>query len=65
MANPEHVEILKKGVEEWDAWRDDNQILIELIGLSDADLSRTRLGGAILINADLSTIDSADSATSH
>lgn len=46
MANHEHLEILKKGVEVWNEWRTDN--LIKEVDLYGADLK-----GANLINADL------------
>ena len=61
MANPEHVEILKQGVDVWNRWRDDNDnVLPDLregsfrgmvfhnVNFEDADLS-----GAVLMQADL------------
>jgi Pentapeptide repeats (8 copies) len=56
MANDEHVAILKKGVEAWNAWRQTNaNILPDLSGanliradLNSANLSRARLSGADL-----------------
>lgn len=51
MANKEHVQILKKGVEAWKQWRDANPLTEpELHGVS---LRRAGLGGAYLGGADL------------
>jgi hypothetical protein len=53
MANPEHLEILKQGVEVWNEWRGENpEVLPDLRG---ADLSRADLKGAYLDESDLST----------
>ena len=52
MANPEHLQILKQGVEAWNAWRNQNMdIRLDLSGarLSRADLSRADLRGALLV----------------
>ena len=47
MANPEHLEILKRSVEEWNQWRwDDPEI--------QPDLKQADLGGASLTKANLS-----------
>jgi len=67
MANPEHLEILKQGVEEWNQWRkaysavDVELSQADLIGLNlqganlkAVDLSRADLSGANLRDADLS-----------
>src|SRR6516164_2213057 len=67
MANDEHVAILKKGVEAWNAWRDKNPDIrpdlreadlsdaeLAEADLSRADLSDAHLSEAILINANLS-----------
>jgi hypothetical protein len=61
MANPEHLEILKQGVEKWDQWRRDNLRVIPDLrdaDLRDADLSgvrlfRTNLTGATIAGSDL------------
>jgi uncharacterized protein YjbI with pentapeptide repeats len=61
MANAEHVAILKKGVDAWNAWRKENPDILpdlsaaDLSGarLSRADLSEADLSGARLIRADL------------
>jgi uncharacterized protein YjbI with pentapeptide repeats len=66
MANPEHLEVLKRGVEEWNQWRIDNPELRPDLGradlrgadlcnrdLRDADLSFADLGGARISYADL------------
>jgi hypothetical protein len=50
MANPEHLEILKQGVEKWNQWRKDNSV--EKLDLSNADLRRAYLRGASLNGAD-------------
>lgn len=62
MANPEHVEILKRGVEAWNKWRSENAHVrpdlsgAKLIGanLSYANLIGAYLIGAYLIGANLS-----------
>jgi hypothetical protein len=62
MANPEHVEILKQGVDVWNEWRAENpEILPELDGayladrdLKDAFLFRAGIHRAHLFRADLS-----------
>lgn len=41
MANQEHLDILAKGVEAWNNWRDQNRYTVP--DLTDADLSRFRL----------------------
>jgi uncharacterized protein YjbI with pentapeptide repeats len=61
VANNEHVAILKKGVEAWNNWRDENpNVVPDLSGenltkanLSGANLSWGNLRGARLIGADL------------
>jgi uncharacterized protein YjbI with pentapeptide repeats len=63
MANPEHLELLKQGVETWNHWRIDNPDVIpdlsvaNLTGtnLTGANFSRTFLYEAVLVNADLSS----------
>ena len=57
MANDEHVALLKKGVDAWNAWRDENPD-IRRPDLSEADLRRknlspANLSGAKLVGADL------------
>lgn len=51
MANPEHLEILKQGVDAWNKWRYNPQSVIP--NLSGADFSRINLSGAILTDANL------------
>lgn len=46
MANPEHVTLLKKGVEYWNEWREENPRVVP--DLSGADLEGARLQGADL-----------------
>jgi len=60
MANPEHLDILKQGVEAWNAWREQHKgITPDLIGagLSGAGLSGANLSGARLHVTDLSRTD--------
>jgi uncharacterized protein YjbI with pentapeptide repeats len=52
MANPEHLEILKQGVETWNQWRENHQKIYP--DLRDADLSKVDLSRATLHFADLS-----------
>jgi hypothetical protein len=62
MANKEHVAILKKGMDAWNKWRDDNpdikpdlsEAILIRANLSDANLSEANFGGADLIEANLS-----------
>lgn len=51
MANPEHVEIIKQGVEVWNKWREDNPDVIP--DLEEAELQGAELQGAKLIGANL------------
>jgi len=51
MANPEHLAILKKGVEEWNQWRKDHPTVIP--GLVYADLVEANLNNANLSGTDL------------
>lgn len=52
MANQEQLARLKRGVGEWNKWRQKNPGI--KINLNEADLSRANLGGADLVDADLS-----------
>jgi len=67
MGNTEHLEILKKGVDDWNQWRTLNTTIrpdlheahlssanLSSANLRGADLSRANLRGAILRGADLS-----------
>ena len=51
MANQEHVDLLKQGVVQWNAWRSQHPKIQP--DLSDADLEGIRLEGANLSGADL------------
>ena len=51
MANPDHVALLKKGVSDWNAWREENQETIP--DLEEANLRGARLHGANLSVANL------------
>ena len=56
MANPEHLEILKQGVEVWNKWRAENPgAIVDLEGanLTGANLAKANLMRATLFNADL------------
>jgi TIR domain/Pentapeptide repeats (8 copies) len=51
MANPEHLQILKQGVEAWNAWREQNEDIRP--DLTDTDLHGVNLTRANLTRADL------------
>lgn len=51
MANPEHVEILKQGVEVWNRWRRKHPDIVP--DLSEADLNGANLSGANLSETNL------------
>ncbi|MEA5530593.1 pentapeptide repeat-containing protein [Dolichospermum sp. UHCC 0684] len=51
MANPEHLAILKQGVEVWNEWRNENQYVRP--DLSHTNLIEANLSKAILLGADL------------
>ncbi|WP_242038960.1 pentapeptide repeat-containing protein [Anabaena lutea] len=56
MANEEHLEILKQGVEVWNKWRDENQDIrpyLTGVELIDTDLTGANLREAFLMNATL------------
>lgn len=61
MANPEHLKILKQGVEAWNQWREDSPdvrpdlsgALLNRADLHRAYLSQANLGGASLYGANL------------
>ena len=60
MANQEHLDILKQGVDEWNKWRGENsEIRPDLSGayLREADLREANLFGANLRGADLGGAD--------
>jgi hypothetical protein len=57
MANPEHLVMLKRGVEVWNRWRRVHvhpEVDLSGADLSEADLNRADLGGANLSRANLS-----------
>jgi pentapeptide repeat protein len=60
MANDEHVTMLKKGADAWNAWRDENPDI--RADLSGANLRRANLSKANLVGANLygATLDEAD-----
>jgi len=56
MANPEHLDILKQGVEAWNKWRKQNEDIRPDLGeadLGEADLHETELQRANLVAANL------------
>ena len=55
MANPEHLEFLRQGVEVWNAWRAKEPSIVP--DLSEANLVGANLGGANLVVANLSEAD--------
>jgi uncharacterized protein YjbI with pentapeptide repeats len=55
MANPEHLEILRQGVEVWNPWRGKNTSV--RIDLREADLSGANLSGANLVGANFFRAD--------
>ena len=60
MANQEHLEILKQGVDVWNQWRENNPWIIpDLWGvdLSDAQIQKINFQGVNLVNADFSKAD--------
>lgn len=56
MANPEHLEILKQGVDKWNAWRGRERLDI-IVDLSGADLSGINLNSANFDQVNLSGAD--------
>ncbi|UWX56769.1 toll/interleukin-1 receptor domain-containing protein [Chlorobaculum sp. MV4-Y] len=60
MANPEHLAILKQGVEVWNQWREENYNIhpdLSEVNLSGVNLNRYMLRDVSLFNADLSSAD--------
>ena len=55
MANQEHLEILEKGVEDWNSWRNEHPDVRP--ELSNADLSNANIYNANLSHADISTAE--------
>ena len=51
MANPEHLEILRQGVEVWNQWREEHPTIQP--NLREIDLDSAHLGGIHLQEADL------------
>lgn len=60
MANPEHMKILKQGVEAWNRWREENPDLrpdLKEAGLTGGDFPRFDFHGTDLARADLAGAD--------
>jgi hypothetical protein len=60
MANPEHVELVKQGMEAIRKWREENPDVRP--DLSEVDLGKTDLSGAFLSRADLAGVGGAEHA---
>lgn len=54
MANQEHLDILKQGVEAWNQWRKDHPAINP--DLREADLREAIIGWTTFANIDLSTV---------
>jgi len=63
MANPEHLELLKRGVEAWNKWIREHQYFTP--DLRGADLSRADLNGANLYGVDLMGASLTDAGLSN
>ena len=61
MANPEHLKILKQGVDAWNKWRVENPGIIP--DLEGANLGQADLGGADLRIANLRGADLSEAIT--
>jgi len=58
MANPEHLEILKQGVEQWNKWRDEHQDVkpdLREAHLREVDLTGVNFGSAEITRLDTAT----------
>ncbi len=56
MANPEHLIILKRGIEDWNRWRKERSEIrpdISQVNFNGVDLSRANFAGAFISDADL------------
>lgn len=63
MANPEHLSILKQGVEAWNEWR--SQFTNIKVDLSECNLSGMNLKGANLSEINLSKADLSEAKLSE
>ena len=60
MANPEHLEILKQGIDKWNKWREEKPEIsanLSRANFHEADLTGANLSGANLSGADLTFAD--------
>jgi uncharacterized protein YjbI with pentapeptide repeats len=70
MANPEHLALIKQGVDTWNAWREQNRGVVPDLSVADlrcanltgANFREANLPGAILDRADLRNADLSYSA---
>ncbi len=63
MADPQHLDLLKQGVEAWNQWRETNYFIVpDLSGadLSRANLNQVNLAGAYLCEVDLRMANLSD-----
>jgi TIR domain/Pentapeptide repeats (8 copies) len=63
MANPEHLEILKQGVERWNKWREEHPDVRPDLG--KADLFRANLSAADVIRAHFSEVNLSEAKPSE
>jgi len=68
MAKPEHLEILNKGVKEWNQWRTNNPKVrpeLDEVDLVGKDLTGINLWNAILYKANMGSTKLAEANLKH